>query len=490
MWRLPCLTLVLLLPVAAGCHAPANAPADVPADADAAADVAIDQTDAQSADAEVLALSACGSDADCAALNFTPCRTVTCDPASHACKVTVASDGGGCQADGVCGGAGTCKSGSCSAATTCVPAACNAKPLACGQEQTVDLASLAKSTLKGYGNCSPLNWDGPEMVFSLTATTATRVTVSATASALDTKFGLFDIHGGQDGQCDGMTCDNAGVDSLVLGLPANGARFIVLDTRGANSGTITVSLACAAPAYCGDHKCSTGETCSNCVKDCGACKVTTCGNGACDAAENCVTCPADCNCPSGCAHSVNAGCGGCGCEDCVCKGTVNDGYCCSIGWDDLCVQECAACTSSTCPPWKDVCGDGLCAAGEYLTCKDDCIDWEQWCGDGICGGSDSEDCSQCPQDCGFCAGAIVPFGCGDGWCAGGETCATCPGDCGTCGDYGCACKANPACCATTFDFACQTACLACAGGACPLAACGDGVCAGETKASCPADCGL
>lgn len=51
-----------------------------------------------------------------------------------------------------------------------------------------------------------------------------------------------------------------------------------------------------------------------------------------------------------------------------------------------------------------------------------------FCGDGICRASDGEDCSLCPDDCGFCESPV----CGDGICQSGETCSSCSTDCGTC----------------------------------------------------------
>jgi hypothetical protein len=48
------------------------------------------------------------------------------------------------------------------------------------------------------------------------------------------------------------------------------------------------------------------------------------------------------------------------------------------------------------------------------------------CSDGVCNGS--ENCGNCPQDCGACSV------CGNGFCEGGEYC---PEDCGFCGDMIC-----------------------------------------------------
>jgi DNA-binding beta-propeller fold protein YncE len=52
-----------------------------------------------------------------------------------------------------------------------------------------------------------------------------------------------------------------------------------------------------------------------------------------------------------------------------------------------------------------------------------------FCGDGICSGFD--ECSTCPEDCGF---SCQPSFCGDGICQSGESCSTCSADCGSCGE--------------------------------------------------------
>ncbi len=459
--------------------------------ADAAVDAAVDTNEVPDAGVDIS--GACQGDSDCTALTFSACAVGVCKLATHTCAVQFGADGAACVTGGVCGGSGQCDHGACVAKTTCAPVNCGGTALHCGEQTTLNVGLGGPSALKGYGTCSPLRWDGPEFALRVINDSGGSATVTLTAAAQSTStpFAFFDLYSDASGQCDSTTCDHTGTDSIRVGIPApGGTRLVVLDTLAPGSGSITVSMACTEPSYCGDHKCQPAETCETCVRDCGACAVASCGNGTCDADENCTTCPADCHCPAGCSRSFSSGCGGCSCEACVCNATSGDWYCCNVGWDDLCAIECAACNKSTCPAWKDVCGDGICAAGEYISCPNDCIDTEQWCGDGICGGSDVEDCKECPQDCGFCAGAYAPFGCGDGWCYGGETCATCPADCGGCGDYACACKTDAACCSGTFDFACQTACSKCleSGSKCPVSACGDGVCAGETAATCPTDC--
>jgi len=73
------------------------------------------------------------------------------------------------------------------------------------------------------------------------------------------------------------------------------------------------------------------------------------------------------------------------------------------------------------------------------------------CGDDECG--KTEDCANCPEDCGEC----VEENCGNGGCDQGESCVVCPEDCGECPD---------------------------------VPECGDGQCdADETCKKCPEDCG-
>lgn len=75
----------------------------------------------------------------------------------------------------------------------------------------------------------------------------------------------------------------------------------------------------------------------------------------------------------------------------------------------------------------NVCGNGKCKGSENCdNCPKDCGECEK-CGDGTCSGSES--CGDCPQDCGGC--------CGNGQCDNGETCESCPKDCGCCGNGAC-----------------------------------------------------
>jgi len=62
------------------------------------------------------------------------------------------------------------------------------------------------------------------------------------------------------------------------------------------SKTVIFNLVSVAPAssYCGNNICDSGESCSSCSGDCGACVVDNCGNDVCDVDESSATCPEDC----------------------------------------------------------------------------------------------------------------------------------------------------------------------------------------------------
>lgn len=180
---------------------------------------------------------------------------------------------------------------------------------------------------------------------------------------------------------------------------------------------------CPTFSFCGDGICSpataddpTGESCTDCPKDCGTCSgpAATCGDGKCNTNEQCATCPQDCGaCSKSCGEP--AGCGGCGCEATVC---AEDPYCCSTKWDSTCVSECKATGKDgpTCP--VDKCGDGVCSGSESCnSCELDCGACPAVCDNGKC--EAGEDKVNCAKDC----------GCGNGECDPDETLTTCKEDC-------------------------------------------------------------
>ncbi len=270
-----------------------------------------------------------------------------------------------------------------------------------------------------------------------------------------------------------------------------------------------------APATCGNGSCETGEDCSNCATDCGAC-VPLCGDGSCDGAETCATCGTDCGaCPS----PPQCGDGTCDAEencsacaaDCGACPVCGDGTCEAPEGCSNCATDCGACAvsrcgDSTCDPDEDcslcaldcgvcplppACGDGTCDPDEdCITCATDCgVCPPPVCGDGTC--APGENCDTCAEDCSYCIPWCKPPPdlCGDGTCntGNGEDCATCQTDCGGCG-------APPSCGNGTCEADTGEDCITCESdcGACNIRECGDGTCEpviGESCTTCTSDCG-
>ncbi|MFO0624223.1 MAG: hypothetical protein U0325_01285 [Polyangiales bacterium] len=156
---------------------------------------------------------------------------------------------------------------------------------------------------------------------------------------------------------------------------------------------------------CGDGMCGTGETCTSCPGDCGACP-PRCGDGMCGSGETCTNCPGDCG---------------------------------------------------ACPPR---CGDGMCSTGETCTnCPGDCGACPARCGDGMCGSG--ETCTNCPGDCGACPTTCTATSCGAcaentacGWCRTTNSCLARAGS--TCADF----VTSASSCTTTPPLNITTACTA------------------------------
>ncbi len=465
-------------------------------DIDAAPDVV--DTDIAPPDVPDVAPGSCTSDTDCAGLNFAPCQIGYCDTGSKMCKVKAAADGVACSIGGSCGGPGLCSHGGCNAPSTCKPDVCSPQQLMCGTQVKIDLGQLGPSAFGGYGKCDTNVWAGPEAAILMQSDVTMTASLNMDVSGTSVDVQLFDIAPTLDGKCDTAACDMSDFFSLSLGLPANVPRIVIIDTATATTGIVTLTLDCTATVICGDGICDASETCGGCPKDCGKCTGGACGDKTCDATEDCSLCPADCGvCDVGCAAGSGPKCGGCSCEACVCTGPQpnypnGDAYCCASLWDDNCASECKGC-GATCPSIISTCGNGTCDGTEDgTTCPNDCS--SSYCGDGVCSVADSEDCTSCSQDCGYCMlGGLTSTGCGDGTCSSDESCTTCTADCGACGDFSCACLSDSTCCTDGFGFGCQDACTTCitanGGGSCPISNCGDGICSGETCKTCSEDCG-
>jgi hypothetical protein len=80
--------------------------------------------------------------------------------------------------------------------------------------------------------------------------------------------------------------------------------LIIVKSYSPKAKEVTSSSPASACFSCGDGVCQSGESCSSCPSDCGACRTPVCGDGICDAGESCSVdcCEARCRdgscCPS------------------------------------------------------------------------------------------------------------------------------------------------------------------------------------------------
>ncbi|MBU0648934.1 hypothetical protein KJ969_02425 [Patescibacteria group bacterium] len=237
---------------------------------------------------------------------------------------------------------------------------------------------------------------------------------------------------------------------------------------------------------CGNGSCESGETCSNCSSDCGACPPPP-GSGSTDGSA----CSSNSDCASGYCGSKGVCCA----EDKWCCN--QDSQCADTSYCDfntyIChtkklgglfggscdrARQCLGgyCVHGECSYEPTVCGDDYCDPGESsLTCESDC---------GKIYKEDGQACefaSDCKSDyCvhNFCR-AESEY-CGDGYCEGPEDCSTCSRDCGNC-------KANGSLCTRDVECAAEY----CLHGYCRSenTFCGDDYCdTGEIYLTCPEDC--
>jgi len=169
---------------------------------------------------------------------------------------------------------------------------------------------------------------------------------------------------------------------------------------------------------------------------CDVCDLVFCGNGGCDAGETCATCPFDCACVSPdvcCGSGSSAKCFTLACisnSDCRYLDAACRKYSCVFG--GTCNAKCNI--SSEITHCNNSTKDGCCPPGCTTANDADCL---ATCGNGICDKL-SENCNNCPRDCGcnatyeYCSkkGVCEPL-CGDGRCdrGSGENEISCCIDC-------------------------------------------------------------
>ncbi len=266
-----------------------------------------------------------------------------------------------------------------------------------------------------------------------------------------------------------------------------------------------VTTGCAA--VCGNAVAEPGEACDTggASASCDAnCTAVSCGDGTCNGAagETAVSCGADC--PTTCGDALITG-------GEVCDGANLAGQdCAGFGYVEAAGLACAGtCASFVTTGCAAACGNTVVEPGEACdtggvdgaTCDGDCT--AVVCGDARCNAAAGETAGSCAADC-----ATV---CGDGLITGSEACdgSNLAGQ--DCADFGYVAIAGLSCAGTCASFV-TTGCTAACGnsvaepgeacdaggvdgaacdGDCTAVVCGDARCnapAGETAASCAADC--
>ena len=202
------------------------------------------------------------------------------------------------------------------------------------------------------------------------------------------------------------------------------------------------------------------------------------------------------------------------------KGCIEDAPVSSCGDGDCDADETLASCPADCKATGPVCGNGTCEAGESTeTCSQDCGTTPECTMNSQCGSGKKCVANKCVTD--------TPTSCGNGKCEAAEVSAlNCNSDCGktpasgtipdcaveVCGSTLQSCLVDQKClaagnCAADCggDESCESACVSAAGSAvsqkiyqiqsciaqaCTGPVCGNGTCeAGESKLSCPSDCG-
>jgi len=134
------------------------------------------------------------------------------------------------------------------------------------------------------------------------------------------------------------------------GTPLGSSIITVKGVGGGKARSTTYAL--TVNPYCPDGVCESGETCSNCPQDCGACP-PVCGNGICENGETCSSCQQDCGCQSG-YTCINNTCQ----QQCICGAWANGA--CNAGGCTNQRQQTRTCTPSGCGITSQCVADSSC----------------------------------------------------------------------------------------------------------------------------------
>ena len=130
-----------------------------------------------------------------------------------------------------------------------------------------------------------------------------------------------------------------------------GSRVITVNGVGGGK-TRSKTYTLTVNPYCPDGVCDSGETCSNCPQDCGACP-PICGNGICENGETCSSCQQDCGCQSGynCLNNICI-------QQCNCSAWTSGA--CNAGGCIFQRQQTRICYPSDCDVTSRCIDDSLC----------------------------------------------------------------------------------------------------------------------------------
>jgi predicted ribosomally synthesized peptide with SipW-like signal peptide len=202
-------------------------------------------------------------------------------------------------------------------------------------------------------------------------------------------------------------------------------KFTAVQSRGMP----TFTCAAMGPTTCTP----TAETCNGLDDDCDTQvdEGDPGGGSACNTGQQGICAAGTTHCVGGalsCIQNVQPVAETCNGLDDDCDGSVDEGDpggggACSTGLPGICNAGTLHCVGGALS-----CVQNVSAGTEICNGLDDDCDGAvdegcPYCGDGVCTGS--ENCEDCPVDCGACAGGA----CGNGICGPGENYQNCPADC-------------------------------------------------------------